>query len=156
MCAVKSRPKDIGTAGETAVVRACHRAGFIQADRRVLKGSSDQGDVLVCPGVIFEVKSGKQTTTIGPTKLREWLEETECERRNSGADIAVLVTKKPRVGAANAERWDAWLTLGGLLKLVEATTSAIATTFPVRLELGDVLSLLRASVYAGFVSEEVG
>jgi hypothetical protein len=60
-----NRSKNIGTAAETAVVKAARAYGFPGAERRALHGSTDLGDILLCPGVIVEVKAGKQTLRPG-------------------------------------------------------------------------------------------
>lgn len=107
----------------------------------------------MCEGVIFEVKSGKQTTTIGPIQLATWMAETAAECRNARAEIAVLITKKKGVGVANAERWDAWMSLETLLKLSAlAPLRGAPLSMVVRMTLADVLSLL---VVAGYLPENL-
>lgn len=43
---MKSRPKDLGTAQETRIVRACHDAGLV-AERIAEGGANDLGDVRI-------------------------------------------------------------------------------------------------------------
>jgi len=54
---VVNRPRDIGTAAETAVVRVL-REYFPEADRSPLRGHHDQGDIRGTGDFIWEVKAG--------------------------------------------------------------------------------------------------
>lgn len=53
---MKSRAKDLGTALETAVVRACHDAGLV-AERIAEGGANDLGDVRVYAEETWVVES---------------------------------------------------------------------------------------------------
>lgn len=99
------RPKDIGTAAESAVVKALRQHGFPHAERRALTGSLDQGDVTGCPGLVFEVKGGNAAKTASDGQVEKWLDETEVERVNAGADFGILVLARAGIGPANAARW---------------------------------------------------
>jgi hypothetical protein len=144
-----SRQKQIGTAGETAVARAARTRGFPGADRRALAGRDDKGDVLLGPGVIAEVKSGKVAATASSGQIEAWLVETEQERVNAGAEFAVLVTKRAGVGAANAHMWWAFLRLGDLARLCGWPHRAdeMPVDEPVRMTFTSVLAALRANGY---------
>lgn len=107
----KSRAK--GTFAESAVVDFLRNNGFPHADRRPLSGAKDRGDILVAPGVIFEVKSCATIT------LAAWLKETEQERINANAEYAVLVTKPNGVGITRTGRWLAFMYLGAWKALVK-------------------------------------
>lgn len=138
------RPKDIGTAAETAVARAARRHGFPHADRLTTTGALDRGDVGLCPGVIAEVKGGEKARSVTDLRLESWLAETARERLNAGADVAFLVVQRRGVGTPNAHRWWAYWRLGWLPGLVVA---APHDRIPVRMLLGDALQLLRAAGY---------
>jgi len=98
------RPKDIGTAGESAVVTFLRANGFGGAERRALRGTLDCGDITgLGPGVVVEVKSGHAAETASDGLINAWLAETETERKNAEADIGVLVVK--RKGKGSAESW---------------------------------------------------
>lgn len=103
-----NRPKQIGTKAETAVVRAAQTRGFPGAERRALRGRHDVADVLLCPGVVIEVKGGDRARKASANLVREWLEETERERVNAGAQLAFLVVQRAGVGPANAHQWHAY------------------------------------------------
>ena len=147
-----NRPKQIGTAGETAVARAARAHGFPHADRLTLTGHLDRGDVGLCPGIILEVKSGKTAELASHTLVESWLADTEVERHHAGAEHAFLVTKRSGVGAANAHRWWAWGRLAWLDRLRSIATpeevllgppAGHVVLAPVRLQLIDLLHLLR-------------
>jgi hypothetical protein len=84
---VTNKPKAIGTRGETAIVNVLRAHGFGGAERRALAGSNDLGDILICPGVIAEVKWGKHAKTASLVDVSRWLRETERERANAGAHL---------------------------------------------------------------------
>lgn len=109
-----SNPK--GTRAETALVRYVRQHGFEQADRIPRKGARDEGDVVLCPGVIAEVKNvPSKYSTIRTPWL--WLEQAEVERLNRGADIGFLVVKPTGIGYEHVGDWHAWLTMATLSTL---------------------------------------
>lgn len=147
-----NKPKRIGTAAETAVVRAARRLGFPHAERVVLHGSLDQGDVRLTPGltagVVLEVKGGDKARDASDLQVLAWLDETETERRNAGADVALLITQRRGVGATRAELWWAHMHVGHLLSLrADAHAPAAADDAVVRMTLGAALAQLRAAGY---------
>ena len=152
-----NKPKHIGTAAETAVVGWAAANGFNQAERRALHGSHDQGDILLCLGVIIEVKAGKKAETAADALIDMWLDQTETERLNAQADIGVLVTKRAGYGTSRVGDWWAWLTIGaftalssggqwaGPIILDNGTQAAGFDCYdqPARLRLKDLAMLLR-------------
>lgn len=148
-----SKSKAIGTKAETAVVKAGRRLGFPFADRHVLKGALDEGDVWLCPGVIVEVKGGEMARAASDERINGWLAETERERINADAEIGFLVVQRRAVGEANAHRWWAITTtdviarlLGaGKWQVVERDGTKTTSSRPVRLLLEDMLHLLRGA-----------
>ena len=143
-----SRQKQIGTAAESAVVRYARHAGFDLAERRALAGATDLGDILLAPGAIIEVKAGKAAERASDARILHWLVETERERVNAGADVAVLVTKRAGVGHVNAGRWWAHFHLANLARLRGyPTTVPIADQAVVRMTLASALTQLRAAGY---------
>lgn len=143
-----NRPKNIGTAGETAVVRAARTRGFPGADRLTLTGNQDRGDVGLAPGVIVEVKSGEAARRASDQKVAKWLLETETERKNAGADIALLVTARPGIGLPNAHRWFCHMWTSTFLTLIEADHLTVPNPHaPIRMTLDSALVLLRARGY---------
>ena len=131
-----NRPKAIGTAAETAVVRALRRHGFPHAERRALTGTLDQGDVTGCVGIVFEIKGGAAAKTASDGQVAEWLAETERERVNAGADIGVLVLQRAGIGAGNADRW--WAVLRW-----QVARPVEPDWVPVRATLADACRVLR-------------
>lgn len=144
-----NRPKQIGTAAETAVVKVARPRGFPHAERVVLHGSADQGDIRLTPGltagVILEVKGGAAAKDASDRQIDAWLDETETERHHAGADLAFLVVQRRGVGAPNAHRWWAWWRLGWIPgpQLGNPATDHA----PVRMTLEHALQLVRAAGY---------
>lgn len=137
-----NRPKQIGTAAETAVLRKLFPY-FPDAKRVVLHGSDDQGDIDSGDGMdfIFEVKGGKQCSQISDMVLAKWMAEADLERDNARKRFGVLVCQRAGVGAPNAHRWWCYVHLGDLAQITggfyRPGKFAVA-----RLELGDFLELI--------------
>ena len=113
-----NRSKNIGTAGETAVVRYLRDCGgWPNAERRALAGSADLGDIIGTPGICWEVKAGKAAETATDGDLRAWQDQTDTETRNSRSELGVLVCKRKAVGAGNAGSWWAWTRLSWLVEM---------------------------------------
>lgn len=119
----KRRPKDIGTADETAVVRYLRERGWVGAERRALRGGHDCGDITGLPGVMIEVKGGAAGRDATARRINDWLhEQVGPQTVNAGADIGVLVTPVRGIGPDNAGQWHAHMTLATLLHLTGVTT----------------------------------
>lgn len=145
------RPKDIGTATTTGAIRyAFHPAGYVNAELRNQAGDHDKGDIVGIPRVVIECKGGNAAETAGDGLVQKWLEETEAERRNAGADIGLLVMKRAGYGPKRAGEW--WcvmdiqdftsLVIGSLARLVGTTYGT-----PVRMHLRTAVALLKAAGY---------
>lgn len=142
-----NRPKAIGTAGETAVVRYVAAHGFNGAERIALHGIADQGDVSLCPGVMVEVKSGHAAEQASDATIAEWLADTERERVARGCDVAFLVTKRRGKGAANAGAWWAHMS-GDTFASLGCMQTAYASRIPtMRTTLAEACTLIRACGY---------
>lgn len=160
-----ARPKDIGTAGETAVVRYLNANGFPHAERRALAGAYDLGDITGTPGVAWEVKAGQAAKTAGDKQVTDWLVETETERVNARADVGVLVMARAGYGAARAGQW--WAVVPGWAFVYIGGWQIPGVDFfptsyrrhlsdvgPVRLWLTDLVYLLRAAGYGDPITKD--
>lgn len=151
-------PKAVGTAAETAVVRALRQLGFPHAERRALTGAVDQGDVTGCPGLVFEVKGGNAARNASDAQVAAWLDETERERVNAGADVGVLVLQRAGKGPANAGQWWAVLTVRDVWRLHpwcgHGSPVGDVAASPIRMLLADACSLLRAGGYGTALDAE--
>jgi hypothetical protein len=138
----------IGTAGETGVTRYLAANGFPNAERRRLKGMLDQGDLITVPGVCVEVKSGEAAKAASLRLLGDWLGETERERVNAAADVAVLVVQRRGCSPARAQYWRAlfpawaWAQLHGV-----PAAAAAAPHAPIEVTLETAVAQLRAAGY---------
>ncbi|WP_243709577.1 hypothetical protein [Micromonospora sp. 15K316] len=119
---MKRRPRDIGTAAESATVKFLVANGFPHAERRSLRAS----DLVI----------------------EKWMAELAVEVTNARAMAGILVVQRAGVGPANAGRWWAYTTSAQLAAL---TGDPYPTTgrfgFPVRMLLADAVTLLRAAGY---------
>lgn len=138
-----NKPKAIGTACETAVVRYARAHGFGVAERLALHGNADEGDILLCPTVIVEVKGGHAAETASDAQIHGWLLETEVERRNRGAGFAFLVTKRKGYGATRAGQWWAHMRLGWIHDELYEHAGPETYGIAVRMTLEDALHILR-------------
>lgn len=151
-----NKPKAIGTAAETAVTRYARTNGFPLAERRALAGAADLGDILLSPGVIIEVKAGKTAETASDQKIETWLAETERERHNAKADVALLVTKRKGHGPVNAANWWAHFRLADIdtLRGLPARRTDPTGQTVIRMTLADALTQLRDAGYGTPLTEE--
>lgn len=84
-----SASKKKGSAWETSIVDYLRRHGVPHAERRVSNGAAkDRGDIAGMPGVVVEAKNAARV------EMAAWLDEAEAERRNDGADLAVVWIKR--------------------------------------------------------------
>lgn len=156
-----NRPKQIGTAGETAVTRYCIANGFPGAERLALKGNLDEGDIGLTAGITVEVKAGKAAETASDAQVAAWLAEAEVERVNRRADVCPLVLKRKGKGAANVGQWWAYLPGWAFVYLAEVDPSLAHWQTPraasyevsrwalpaVRITLAELTTLLRRAGY---------
>jgi len=137
-----TRPKDIGTICESAVVKFLRENGFGGAERRALRGTLDCGDITgLGPGIVVEVKGGKAAEGASDGLINAWLAETETERNNADADIDVLVVK--RKGKGNAGDW--WA--------IEWHGHPKGRRYPVRYLLKDWVFMVRQEGYGDELDE---
>src|SRR5690554_3488274 len=105
------RPRDIGTAAESAVVRYLRAHGFPHAERRALRGARDAGDITGTPGICWSVKGGQAAKDASDGLVEDWLFELERQRSHARADCGVLVLQRRGYGPERAGRW--WAIMPG-------------------------------------------
>ena len=137
------RPKAIGTAAETAVVRYLQANGFPNAERRALHGATDLGDLTGTPGLVWEVKGGEAAKTASDNQIGAWLDEAEVERAHAHAAFGFLIVARSQ---KNVRDWWAVLFADALASLCGAG-SIDPVGVPVRLTLSDLVSLLDAAAW---------
>ena len=143
-----SRPRDIGTKAESAVVAVLCANGFDTAERSALHGNRDQGDITGTP-VCWEVKGGHTAEQASDGQVLAWMAELDTECVNKGADLGVLVMKRKGVGHGNAERWWAVMWLHDIADATSAVhwSLEMPQSLPVRMTLADACRVLRALGY---------
>jgi hypothetical protein len=157
-----NRPKAIGTAAETAVVRYLQANGFPNAERRALRGTADAGDIAGTPALCWSVKGGAQAEQASDLDIARWMVELATQCGHARADLGLLVTKRRGHGPHSAGAWWAHLTAGALALLTDphAAIQPAAPRVNVRLRLADAVVLLRWAGYgdqlAAAVTEVTG
>lgn len=112
-----NKPKQIGTAAESAVVKVLAARNFPSAERSALHGTLDRGDITGTPGLAWEVKGGKMAASASDTDIDNWMAELEREIANSGAQHGFLIVKRKGISEHRAALWHAYLTVQTLLEL---------------------------------------
>lgn len=140
-----NRPKQKGTAAETSVLRYAQQNGFPFAERLTLSGAYDRGDIMLVPGpeVIIEVKAGKQAQYASKNQIDAWLDETETERVNARATIAMLVTQPRGIGNSRVRWWNAWFLRGG--DLADCAADSFVFNYPCAFALEHALLMIRTA-----------
>ena len=148
-----NRSKQVGTKAESAVVRAAQTRGFFGAERRALRGRNDVGDVLLCPGVVVQVKGGDMARKASDALVSKWLEQTEQQRRNANAAHAFLVVQRAGVGPRNAHQWHAYWTADAWARLLGHEAPVALAGATIRTSLESSLAALVANGWGGPSSE---
>src|SRR5688572_26479096 len=87
-----------GTAGENGVVDALIEEGWVHAERRVLSGAKDRGDINIGGFPVMIESKNCKTITIGA-----WLKEVEVEKANAKAEVGACWFKLR--GKGDAKDW---------------------------------------------------
>lgn len=118
-----NKPKQKGTAGESAVVSFLRTQGFPYAERLALQGGKDRGDITGIPGIVIEVKACQEYA------FNAWLREARVERDNAGADFGLVVAKPRMVGTTRTGQWYALMYALDFLTLAQAGVEATGDEF---------------------------
>lgn len=120
-----NKPKQKGTAAESAVVSFLRTVGFPYAERLALQGGKDRGDITGIPGVVIEVKAVQEYSFNG------WLTEARVERDNAGADFGLVVAKPRLVGTTKTGQWYALMYAFDYLALVSQASKTAKKDIPI-------------------------
>lgn len=151
--------RDRGVLTERKVANYLRAHGFPHAERAVKTGMrtidravADPGDITGTPGLVWQVKALRPLVA-AEREVVSWLHETERQRLDGKADLGVLVVRRDQ---RPESEWFAYLPLAdlygmrGLLlpgPLAEILERDALVAMPVRLYLGDLVTLLRAQGY---------
>jgi hypothetical protein len=101
-----------GDRAETAARDHARARGFPGTERTRAGYTRDHGDLHLAPGVIAQVKDCRTL------RWGEWLPELAEQRADAGADVAMLVVKRPGMGARSTGQWLAVMSYDDMLDLV--------------------------------------
>ena len=139
--------KKKGTQAEVAAMKWLRENGFPWCDRQPLRGNRDSGDLLLCVGIVAEVKSVAKGAAGQPPRglLEEWLQQTDSEAEHAGADFGILIVKRSRV--TNPAHWFVYMRLGEWLRLSGAHLPLPDPSQPVCVSLASAAAVLRSAGY---------
>lgn len=156
-----NKPKAIGTAAETAVMKYLRENGFPKAERRALRGVYDAGDITGCDYLCFEVKAGEAAMTADDRTIDIWMEQTASETEFAKADYGILIIR--RRGKGSPGDWWAYIQSSAFAQLiveinpddiqVEYVNCQGMDNFPIRCKVSDMIKLLRKSGYGSTFSK---
>lgn len=124
--AMTNKPRQIGTAAETAVTRYLVANGWPFAERRALHGNQDRGDITGTPSLCWEIKAGKAAHSASDGQVQEWLGELDAVRDRVHADVGVLVLSRSGYGASRAGHW--WAISRSWQLRIQGPTITVRTT----------------------------
>jgi hypothetical protein len=140
-----------GHTAERDLARWLRTVGFAGAERAVRTGfrtsdreSRDPGDITGTGPIVWSVKDCAVEQTA------KWLDELDRMGDNA-TDVHLLVHK--RRGHASPARWWCWMRAHQFADLIGEGESGFV--FPVRMELGDAVMLLRADGHGDALNPEV-
>jgi riboflavin synthase alpha subunit len=109
-----SKAKAKGTLAETALVDWLRENGWSHAERRIMYGAKDKGDITLGDmDFVVEVKNHKTYA------WSTWMHETEAERVNAAATFGVLVVKPRGLGVTRVGDWWACLPMNQMNLLLK-------------------------------------
>ena len=147
-----NRPKNIGTAAETAVVRYLRAHGFMNVKRLTLQGAGDIGDISLGDGwpITIEVKGGHAAENASDGLVLMWIDELHREMIHAGNPIGALVLKRKGKSAANAGTWyvhmdmECYLAMLGVDTATKGELATVGGVMTMSLEMFGAIVELRA------------
>lgn len=106
----------MGTAVETAAVRHLQANGYPDAERIVLHGALDHGDIRLRrrPSIVAECKRAQLGLKLGP-----WMDELVEEVVNEAAEFGLLIMKQRGAGDRRVGRWATAMPFDWFMLLLE-------------------------------------
>lgn len=141
-----------GTFNETASAKWLRANGFPMADRKVRRGSRDEGDLDLSPGLIAEVKAYRLPTgTPTAGQLDDWMAQAAAEKAHAGAAYCPLIVKRP--GTTDVGRWFAYLPSADFALLTGAFLPREVDDVPVMLPVSAMAMVFRSAGYGNPLEE---
>ena len=86
--------KSLGTGHETAIKMWLREHGWPFADRKVLAGANDEGDLRLSERIPFVIEAKTAKSTTDRASLGTFVKELEAEVKNANAEAGAVVFKK--------------------------------------------------------------
>lgn len=84
----------MGTSHETAIKDWLRKNGWPYAERKVLSGSADEGDLRLSERVPFVIEAKTAKSTTDRASLGTFVNELEAEVKNAGVELGAVVFKR--------------------------------------------------------------
>lgn len=140
-----NKSKNIGTAGETAVVKYLIERGYPLAERLALRGALDIGDVRWTQGCHIEVKAGNMAHSASWRQCVAWVYEAEREAENAGVPCYLIVKRK---GTGNVGNWRLFCFLSAVGGYADKLSI-------IEMPVDDALRLAAAGRLEGIVGDDI-
>jgi hypothetical protein len=153
-----------GKKAERDLVRYLRENGWPDAIRIVRTGiksgqriTRDEGDIGKTPGIAWQMKAVDEKKW---SQIPAWLVDAADQAVETGADLGVLVLRRP--GHAQPGDWWAWVELSDVVGLhdrasgADSYADARVPSFPVRCQLAHLVGLLHAAGYGQVAGQEAG
>lgn len=89
-----SKMKAMGTSHETSIKSWLRSNGWPYADRKVLSGANDEGDLRLSERIPFVIEAKTAKSTTDRASLGTFVKELKVEVENASADGGAVVFKK--------------------------------------------------------------
>lgn len=89
-----SKMKSLGTQNETAIKEWLRANGWPYADRKVLAGANDEGDIRLSERIPFVIEAKTAKSTTDRASLGTFVRELEVEVANADAECGAVIFKK--------------------------------------------------------------
>lgn len=86
--------RNLGTRYETSIKDWLRDNGWPYADRKVLEGSEDKGDIRLSERVPFVIEAKTAKSTTDRASLGTFVKELEVEVKNANAECGAVVFKR--------------------------------------------------------------
>lgn len=91
---MSNRMRSLGTKNETAIKEWLRNNGWPYADRKVLAGAADEGDLRLSERIPFVIEAKTAKSTTDRASLGTFVKELEAEVKNAEAECGAVIFKR--------------------------------------------------------------